>query len=146
MKRLFSLVFALVITLTVSAQFRDIPGAVTNAFKEKYPTATNASWDDRISSFQAKFKMDGATYEARFDKIGTWIETEKEIRFDDVSEGVKSAHRASKFSDYTIRGVAEIEKANGAKEIRLHLRESAIKRKYVYYTPDGKFLRDDTKI
>lgn len=146
MKKMFTLVFALIVTLTVSAQFRDIPGAVTEAFKNKYPDASNAEWDDRISSFQAKFKMDGAQYEARFDKNGTWIETEKAIKFDDVSEGVKSAHRASKFSDYTIRTVAEIEKANGAKEIRLYLRESAIKRKYVYYTPDGKYLRDDTKI
>lgn len=146
MKNLFSLVFALLVTFNVSAQFRDIPGAVTNAFKEKYPNATNTSWDDRISSFQAKFKMDNSSYEARFDKNGTWIETEKAIRFDDLPDAVKSAHRASKFSDYTIRTVAEIEKANGAKEIRLYLRESAIKRKYVYYTLDGKYLRDDIKI
>jgi hypothetical protein len=146
MKHLFNLLFAMVVTISASAQFRDIPGAVTNAFKAKYPEATNVQWDDRVTNFQAKFIKDSATYEARFDKNGTWIETEKAITFDALPEAVKSAFRSSKFADYTIRTVAEIEKANGGKELRLYIRDNVVKRKYLYYSPDGTFLRDDTKI
>ena len=146
MKHLFNLLFAMVITISATAQFRDIPGAVTNAFKAKYPEATNVQWDDRVTNFQAKFLKDSATYEARFDKNGTWIETEKAITFDALPEAVKSAFRSSKYSDYSIRTVAEIEKANGGKELRLYIRDNVLKRKYVYYSPDGTFLRDDTKI
>ncbi len=146
MKHLFNLLFAMVITISATAQFRDIPGAVTNAFKAKYPEATNVQWDDRVTNFQAKFLKDSATYEARFNKDGTWVETEKAITFESLPDAVKSAFRSSKYSDYEVRTVAEIEKANGGKELRLYIRDNVVKRKYVYYSPDGTFLRDDTKI
>lgn len=146
MKHLFNLLLAMVITISATAQFRDIPGAVTNAFKAKYPSATNVQWDDRVTNFQAKFLQDSATYEARFNKDGTWVETEKAITFDALPDAVKSAFRSSKYSDYEVRTVAEIEKSNGGKEIRLYIRDNVVKRKYLYYSPDGTFLRDDTKI
>ncbi len=146
MKQVITVFIAVLFFIGASAQFRNIPGAVTNAFTQKYPAATNVEWDDRISSFQAKFIKDNATYEARFDKNGNWLETEKAITYDALPESVKSSFKSSKFNDFTVRTVAEIEKANGGKEFRLYIRDNVVKRKYLYYTPEGTFLREDTKI
>jgi hypothetical protein len=79
------------------AQFRSIPSAVTNSFKEKYPTAADVKWDDKVSSFQGKFLLDSASYEARFDRHGVWQETERAITFEQLPEAVKRSFEASKY-------------------------------------------------
>ncbi len=146
MKQVLTVFMAVILTLSATAQFRNIPSEVTTAFKEKYPEATRVSWEDRISNFQAKFVMDDVTYEARFDKNGNWQETEKDMKFDDLPDAVKSAFRSSKFRDYTIRTVAYIENNSGGTEYRLYVRDNVLQRKYLYYAEDGTFLKDETKI
>lgn len=146
MKQVITVFIAAFITLSATAQFRNIPAAVTTAFQQKYPAATNVTWEDRVSNFQAKFIQDNVMYEARFDKNGTWQETEKNMSFDELPEGIKSAFRSSKFRDYTIRTVAHIERSNGSKEYRLFIRDNVVQRKYLYYSEDGKLLKEDTKI
>lgn len=146
MKHISIVFIAALISLSTTAQFRNIPAPVTTAFQQKYPAATNVTWEDRVSNFQAKFIQDNVMYEARFDKKGTWQETEMNMRFDDLPEAIKSAFRSSKFSDYTIRTVAHIERNNGAREYRLFIRDNVVQRKYLYYSEDGKLLREDTKI
>ena len=69
MKKLICVIMAIALIVAIKplkAQFRDIPAAVTNAMKEKYPKATDIKWEDKVSSFQAKFLLDGKTQEARF--------------------------------------------------------------------------------
>jgi hypothetical protein len=41
-----------------SAQFRSIPGIVTDSFKVRYPTAKSVRWADKVSAFQATFFVD----------------------------------------------------------------------------------------
>src|SRR5688572_20565905 len=80
MKKLFSAVLiiaASVFTQHVHAQLRKIPAEVTDAFKSKFPEAANVEWKDRLSSFEANFKIAETTYEARFNNKGEWQETEK---------------------------------------------------------------------
>lgn len=146
MKQVLTVFIALLLTLTTTAQFRNIPAAVTTAFQQKYPSAQNVSWEDRVSNFQAKFVQDNVMYEARFDKNGSWVETEKNMKFDELPGAVKSAFRSSKFRDYTIRTVAHIERSNGTKEYRLFIRDNVVQRKYLYYKEDGTLLKEDTKI
>lgn len=130
----------------LKAQFRNIPGEVTNAFKEKYPEATDVSWNDKVTSFQASFALDGHRYEARFKKDGKWEETEKAINFEDLPMAVQEAFNASEYKKWNLRTVAYIENSVGGKEYRIYVKNDTVKRKYLYYGEDGKFLRDSYKI
>ena len=147
MKQLLILCTALLFFVGSFAQFRSIPSAVTNSFKEKYPAAADVKWDDKVTSFQGKFLLDSASYEARFDRHGVWQETERAITYEQLPEAVKQSFEASKyFKKFGVRATAEIEKSNGGKEFRIFIRNNWMMRKFVYYDADGKFLHDALKI
>ncbi len=58
MKRIIpSLLFVLSLALTnnMLAQVRSVPASVTEAFKTKYPSASNVEWKDKLSAFVAVF-------------------------------------------------------------------------------------------
>jgi hypothetical protein len=145
MKKLIYMVLAMALIVAakpLKAQFRDIPAAVTNAMKEKYPNAKDISWEDKVSSFQAKFLLDGKTQEARFKKDGTWEVTEKAILFEEMPKAVQDAFNASEYKKWTLRTVAELDNNQGGKEFRIYVRNNTVNRKYLYYGADGKLLRD----
>ena len=145
MKKLICIVMAVAFMVTarpVKAQFRDVPAAVTNAMKAKYPNATDVSWEDKVSSFEAKFLNDGKRQEARFKKDGTWEVTEKAILFEEMPSVVQEAFNASEYKKWTLRTVAYLENNQGGKEYRIYVRNNTVQRKYLYYGEDGKFLRE----
>jgi hypothetical protein len=149
MKKVFVILMSAVFVITsqsVSAQLRDVPAEVTTAFAEKYPNAKNVSWSDKISSFQATFKDNGAICEARFNKDGIWKETEKAITLEQLPSSVQEAFNSSKFKEWTLRTVAKIDKNNGGSEYRIYVKDDTIKRKYLYYSEDGKLIREAYKI
>jgi hypothetical protein len=149
MKKLICVVMAIafiVVAKPVKAQFRDIPAAVTTAMKQKYPNATDISWDDKVTYFQSKFLLDGKRQEARFKKDGTWEVTEKAILFDELPTPVQESFNASEYKKWTLRTVAELENSQGGKEYRVYVRNNTVQRKYLYYSQDGKFLRDAYKL
>src|SRR5918993_1567931 len=129
MNKLICIVLAVAFLVTakpLKAQFRDIPAAVTSAMKEKYPNATEVSWDDKVSYFQAKFLDNGKRQEARFKKDGTWEVTEKAILFDELPAAVQEAFNASEYKKWTLRTVAALENNQGGKEVRVYVRNNTV--------------------
>lgn len=142
----FMLAVVVLTSNNLSAQFRDIPASVTNAFKEKYPEAKDISWEDRVTAFQAKFNMNDANYEARFNKDGNWLETEKHILMDELPSAVRESFQSSKFSDWSDPSAAMIQKGNGGTEYRIFVTNNTVKRKYLYFSEDGKLLKEAFKL
>src|ERR1700716_2904689 len=91
------LMFLLALSLGSFAQMRKIPAAVTEAFKEKYPHADQVEWRDKLTSFAATFLDDGIKYEARFNKKGTWQQTESPTNDSALPPAVKSGLEKSKY-------------------------------------------------
>jgi hypothetical protein len=58
----------------------DVPVAVSNAFKAKYPNVSNPEWEvekeDGRLIYEAEFKLDGKRKEAEFKPDGTFIKEE----------------------------------------------------------------------
>jgi len=149
MKKVFVIMMSAVFVIasqSVFAQLRSVPAEVTTAFASKYPNASDVSWDDKVSSFQATFKDNGATCEARFNKDGVWKETEKAITIEQLPSSVQEAFNSSKFKEWTLRTVARIEKNNGGSEYRIYVKNDTVKRKYLYYSEEGKLIREAYKI
>src|SRR5690349_9877080 len=110
MKRIIVLLsFSLaLIATTATAQLRKVPAAVTEAMKAKYPEATNVSWDDNITNFEASFDLDGHQLKASFSKKGTWKRTEKVLTAEELPEVVKEGLSKSKYTDWEIESYKEI--------------------------------------
>ena len=87
---------AFFMTYSAEAQFRSIPGPVTDSFKLKYPAASSVQWSDDITAFKAVFVLDNEKYTARYSKKGEWQSSQKKIDFEKVPAGVKDGLSKSK--------------------------------------------------
>ncbi len=145
MKKILVMTFVLVFgfVFVSPAQVRKIPAAVTNAFSEKYQEAKNVEWKDRLSWFSVIFEMDEVQYEARFNKKGEWQSTEQEIQMDDLSDKVKDGFEKSKYSDWEVRGVYQIEVPDDKMQFRIRVAKSDIQQKNLLFGENGKLLKDN---
>jgi hypothetical protein len=55
------------------------PGAVQQAFDQRYPGFEVAAWEQQPYGWEAVFGGDDGAYEAEFDPSGQWLETEVEV-------------------------------------------------------------------
>ncbi|HTN07461.1 PepSY-like domain-containing protein [Agriterribacter sp.] len=146
MKRLFFLavlISAVSCMQTVNAQIRKIPAEVTNAFSEKYDDAKNVEWRDNLSAFVASFEQDGNKYEAKFNKKGGWLSTEKQLEISDLSRKVNDGFEKSKYSEWEIKSVYEIELPDDVKQYRIRVAKSDIQQKNLLFNEKGKLLKDN---
>ena len=128
------------------AQLRKVPADVTEAFKTKFPAAKNVEWKDKLTAFLASYEKDGVKYQSKFNSKGEWLQTEKEIEEDDLPAEVKDGLSKSKFTEWKIKSVAEIENNNNDIQYRLFVRKSGIEKKYLYFDKDGKLIKDSITI
>ncbi|TDX00431.1 putative PepSY-like beta-lactamase-inhibitor [Dinghuibacter silviterrae] len=126
---------------SAQAQFRKIPGEVTDAFRKQYPNATGATWSDKISYFQAEFKLDSGAYLARYDKTGQWKGSERTITADQLPPAVKDGYDKSIYTDtWQVKEYTVLYKPGNVMEYRLLVRKSGIQKKYLYFNASGKML------
>ena len=144
MKRIiFLLSFSLALMATnASAQLRKIPAAVTEAMKEKYPDATNVSWNDNITNFEAKFELDGHQQAASFSKKGTWKRWEKTITAEELPEEIKEGLSKSKYTDWEVESYKEIMDNSGKHQYRLLVKKNDVQKKYLFFNTAGVLIRD----
>lgn len=124
------------------AQVRKIPSEVTEAFKQKYPDATNVEWRDKLSNFSAIFEYDNQQYQARFNSKGEWQLTEYEIEESDLPEEVKDGFDKSKYADWEIGTVYKIELSDGTSQYRIESIKNDVRKKNLYFNSEGRLVKD----
>lgn len=108
-----TLVLAVLSLLTLNCNAQNVPKSVKDAFKAKFPEAKDVEWGkESDTEYEAEFEIGEVDYSANFDMNGKWLETEKEIAKNDLSDGVL-ASLARDFWDSDIHEVAEITSADG---------------------------------
>ena len=145
MKRIIivTLLLSAVSFTQINAQIRKIPAEVTNAFSEKYDDAKNVEWKDNLTSFVASFERKGDKYEAKFNKKGEWQSTEKELEISDLPNKVNDGFEKSKYSEWEVRSVYEIELPDDVIQYRVHVAKSDIQQKNLLFNKKGKLLKDN---
>lgn len=139
-----ALLLVLAMNISAEAQIRKIPAEVTDAFKDKYPEATNVEWKDKLTNFVAVFKMDGIQYEARFTKKGFWKDTENAIETDELPEEVNEGYSKSKYADeWKIEAAYKIVLPDDKVQYRVLARKSDLQKKNILFSSDGRLLKDN---
>ncbi len=91
----------------------EVPTSVKEAFAEKYPNENNPDWNfDKNGNFEAKFKEKGVHYRADFTPQGKWIETETNIKKQDLPKAIKKVLKEK----YDGVKISEIEKVESSKK------------------------------
>lgn len=117
----------------------NVPSAVTNAFKAKFPTATNVKWGkENAKEFEAEFKQGNTSVSANFKTDGSWVETETVI----PQASLPAAVSAAILKKYPGAVITMAEKTEMPGKI---IYEAAIKvngkKKNVEVNPDGSFVK-----
>ena len=142
---LFALIILSVALLNpLAAQIRKIPSEVTEAFKEKYPDATQVEWKDKLTNFVAVFQLEGVQYEARFNKKGEWKDTENAIDTDELPETVNEGYNKSKYAEeWKIESAYKIVLPNDQVQYRVLARKSDLQKKNILFSSNGRLLKDN---
>ncbi len=135
----FSLVLA---GYAQSVKENDVPAAVRNAFKAKYPQAKAEKWVKEGNNYETELTLNGKEYEVSFDAVGKWVETEKEIKSSALPQAVKDGLAKSKYSTWTIKEAVEIESPEYKLAYELEL-ASGKEKIALYFTPDGKIVKEE---
>lgn len=142
MKTKWFFVLLMVVTVSAKAQFRNIPAVVTDSFKARYANASHVTWKDKLSSFQADFKQGQDDVKANFTSKGEWLKSEKKFSFDKLSQDIKDGFRKSKYADWPVKEVTELEDAKEGKQLRITVKKGDVSKRYLYFSPSGQLLSD----
>jgi uncharacterized protein (DUF952 family) len=139
----FILAFCLV-TVAATAQIREIPAPVKDAFAKQYPAAEQSSYDDILTAVHVNFVLNGEKMIAKYTNKGVWKETEKGAAFDSIPADVRDGFWKSKYADWQVKETAIVYMPNGGERYRLKVEngELELNRKYLYFNKNGRLIRD----
>ncbi len=70
---------------------KDVPGSIKSSFTKRFPNATNVKWGkENENEWEAEFKIDGKNYSANFNNTGEWVETEYQVKANELPPVVKA--------------------------------------------------------
>ncbi len=142
MKKLLILTVLFLVAASAYPQLRKIPHDVTNAFTAKYPDARNVTWKDNLTNFIAEFDLSGNHTETKFNKNGEWLETTVDVPYDKLRGSVKDGISKSKYADWTVREIKELQVRDKETTYRVFVVKSDLNRRYLTFNVQGQLIRD----
>ncbi|MEJ7694387.1 PepSY-like domain-containing protein [Daejeonella sp.] len=141
MKKIFFVVMAFVCAYTTTFAQSKTPKAVTTAFNQKFPNASNVKWDkENAHEYEASFDWKGQKHSANFNDTGEWLETESPITFNQLPEKVKKAFNASHKGKIT-KTVAKIETSKGQTQYEVEVKQG-LKTVEFFYNANGSIIKE----
>jgi hypothetical protein len=132
----------------VSAQFRSIPGIVTDSFKVRYPNAKSVNWSDKISNFQATFMLDTSKYTAKYGSKGEWMGSSKRINEDALPASVKDGLSKSMYAggEWKVRMAIMYYLPGNINQYVVQVAKSDFQKKNLLFNSDGQMLKDNSTL
>jgi hypothetical protein len=145
-KRFFATALAATffISLTATAQIRDIPKEVQQTFERQYPMATQVEFKDQLVRIDVQFILDSNRYVAMYSNKGVWKETDKEWSFDQLPEDVQSGFEKSKYADdeWDVKETVVVYLPGGGEQYRIKVEKNELQKKYLFFKKKGRLIRD----
>ncbi|MDR5590244.1 PepSY-like domain-containing protein [Christiangramia sp. SM2212] len=115
------------------------PEAVQMAFQKKYPGENDPDWEqDEHGYWESHFKQDGEKYRADFNADGTWVETENDIKDEELPDAIKKVIK-EKYSDHEITEVEHVQNAKKGEFYDVEFKQKG-KNKDVMFREDGTII------
>jgi hypothetical protein len=149
MKSFISIVtLAALVTMTSLAQTIKedaVPGAISQAFKQKFPSAVKPGWKiAKDKNYEAEFMENSTKLIVKFSPDGKWLETKSGIDAKSAPEAVKNAI-VKDFPNYKVTEWQSIEAAESREpvyEVHVKKDKEALK---LHYSKEGKLLKKSGK-
>ncbi|QOR76189.1 MAG: PepSY-like domain-containing protein [Thermoflavifilum sp.] len=125
------------------AQITKIPDAVMQAFEQKYPDASEATFVNKLVETDVSFQINHVHYRARFSNKGEWQATLQESSFGQLPEAVQDGFHKSKYADWEIESVYVLYQPDKPVEYRVGVSRNAIQKKNLYFNSKGRLLHDN---
>jgi len=135
---IFSLLFCSIAYFGIAQKIESskVPADVKTSFAKQYPNVKNAGWEMENGQYEASFKDKSASHSAVFAKDGTFIESEIDIKTDELPPASLDYMKAH-YKSSPIKEAAKITKADGTMNF-----EAAIKGKDIIFDQHGKFIKE----
>lgn len=140
MKKSMFIAAGLMISLAACAQKvkeSDVPAVVKDAFKKAYKDVKEVKWEKEGANFEAEFDVGETDQSVAFDATGQVIETEIEIKVEELPTGVKD-YVAKNYKDTKIKEATKITDSKGTVTY-----EAEIKDKDLIFDTNGKFIKEE---
>jgi Putative beta-lactamase-inhibitor-like, PepSY-like len=119
---------------------KDIPDAVKNAFKNKFPDASGLKWEkENKNELEANFKMNNTDVSANFKLDGNWVETETTIPASELPAAVTNAVNR-KYPGGVYGRTEKIEKPDAKILYEVNITVNG-KKKELELNPDGSIVK-----
>jgi len=142
MKKTSVIVAATILTLSVHAQKikdNEVPELVKEAFKRQYSDVKVSEWEMEKGNYEAEFKKDGSEQSVVIDANGKILETEVEIKIDQLPAKVKDYI----FKTYKNARIREASKITDSKGTITY--EAEINRKDLIFDANGEFIKESAE-
>lgn len=124
------------------SQIREIPKVVEETFSNQYKGASDIDFKDHLVKVDVYFILDGESMIASYTNKGLWKETQKEWSFDKLPEDIKNGFEKSKYADREVDEVVVLYLPGGMEQYRLKAKKNDVEKKYLYFNPKGRLLRE----
>lgn len=127
-------------------QIREIPKVVEETFSNQYKGASNIDYKDQLVRVDVHFDLEGEKMIASYTNKGLWKETQKEWSFDKLPQEVKDGFEKSKYADRDVDDVIILYLPGGNEQYRLKAKKNGVEKKFVYFNPKGRLLRESVTL
>jgi hypothetical protein len=141
------------ISITSAQELKEaqVPEAVKNAFKAKFPQITDPEWEKEGNDYEAEFRVkrvnmdNGKAVKGRiersvlFNTSGELLQTEDEIRITELPAAVND-YIAKNLNGKKVKEAAKITEAGGK-----IMYEAEIEKEDYIFDADGNFLKKETE-
>lgn len=128
------------------AQVTSIPATAKENFAKQYPSATNVRWDNDIVNVNVRFDLDGEHLNAEYNNKGNWKHTYQDYTYDQLPAAVVDGFKKSKFAGRDVTEVKVVHLPGNVTQYRLRVEKNDVQKKFLYFNPEGRLLRDANTI
>ena len=139
---LTGMIVLLCASIPAFSQIRKIPKAVEETFANQYREASNIDYKDQLVSVDVHFLLGGDTMVASYTNKGIWKETLKNSGFEKLPQEVKDGFTKSKYADREVEDVTVMYLPGDVTQYRLKAKKNGVEKKYLFFNPKGRLLRE----
>lgn len=77
-----------------------VPDTLRQAFTSRYPNVAYAEWERKGDFYEAEFSENGYENSAWFLPDGTWLMTERDLRYEDLPQNVRQAFESGEYAGW----------------------------------------------